>query len=198
MAWPRPGDQPSSEPMMVSLPMHICINQPQWVKRYRSYHIIPTFLTHIPHSMTFIAWLEHDFKHQKTSDHSTECHGMMIASRMSTLNHEVLLGGLFLCKLKDWLTLPSVGFIMLPHRADCNIPRNVVVSNYCEDIPQMGQCKHKVSEVAIEVMAKDSPSQVYNCIYKSGMGQFEKIPDHHRVPTRMRTFSTNSLRPRDL
>ena len=32
MAWCRPGDRPLSEPMMVSLLMHTCITQPQWVK----------------------------------------------------------------------------------------------------------------------------------------------------------------------
>ena len=31
MAWHRPGDKPLSEPMMVRLPMHICVTQPQWV-----------------------------------------------------------------------------------------------------------------------------------------------------------------------
>ena len=31
MAWRRPGDKPLSEPMMVSLLMHICVTQPQWV-----------------------------------------------------------------------------------------------------------------------------------------------------------------------
>ena len=33
MAWRRPGDKPLSEPIMVSLPTHICLTQPQWVKR---------------------------------------------------------------------------------------------------------------------------------------------------------------------
>ena len=33
MAWRCPGDKPLSEPMLVSLPTHICITQPQWVKR---------------------------------------------------------------------------------------------------------------------------------------------------------------------
>ena len=33
MAWPRTGDKPLSEPMMVSLPTHICVTQPQWVKQ---------------------------------------------------------------------------------------------------------------------------------------------------------------------
>ena len=32
MAWRRPGDKPISEPMMVSLPRHICVTRPQWVK----------------------------------------------------------------------------------------------------------------------------------------------------------------------
>ena len=32
MAWCRPGDKPLSEPMMVSLPTHICVTRPQWVK----------------------------------------------------------------------------------------------------------------------------------------------------------------------
>ena len=32
MAWRRAGNKPLSEPMMVSLPTHICVTQPQWVK----------------------------------------------------------------------------------------------------------------------------------------------------------------------
>ena len=31
MAWRWPGDNPLSEPMMVRLPMHICVTRPQWV-----------------------------------------------------------------------------------------------------------------------------------------------------------------------
>ena len=31
MAWRQPGDKPLSEPMMVRLPMHICVTRPQWV-----------------------------------------------------------------------------------------------------------------------------------------------------------------------
>ena len=33
MAWRRPGDKPLSEPMMVTLPTHICVTRPQWVKK---------------------------------------------------------------------------------------------------------------------------------------------------------------------
>ena len=31
MAWRRPGDKPLYEPVMVSLPKHICVIRPQWV-----------------------------------------------------------------------------------------------------------------------------------------------------------------------
>ena len=29
MAWRRPGDKPLSEPMLVSLPTHVCVTRPQ-------------------------------------------------------------------------------------------------------------------------------------------------------------------------
>ena len=32
MAWPRPGDKPLSEQIMVRLLTHICVTRPQWVK----------------------------------------------------------------------------------------------------------------------------------------------------------------------
>ena len=32
MAWRRSGAKPLSEPMMISLPTHICVTRPQWVK----------------------------------------------------------------------------------------------------------------------------------------------------------------------
>ena len=34
MVWRRSGDKPLSEPMMVSLPTHICVTRPQWVNRW--------------------------------------------------------------------------------------------------------------------------------------------------------------------
>ena len=34
MAWCRSGDKPLSEPMMVSLPTHICVTRPQWVNKH--------------------------------------------------------------------------------------------------------------------------------------------------------------------
>ena len=36
MAWHRPGDKPLSEPVIVSLLMHICVTRPQWVKINRN------------------------------------------------------------------------------------------------------------------------------------------------------------------
>ena len=34
MTWRRSGDKPLSEPIMVSLLMHICVTRPQWVKTW--------------------------------------------------------------------------------------------------------------------------------------------------------------------
>ena len=39
MAWRRPGDKPLSEPMMVNILTHICVTQPQWVKKRKTYII---------------------------------------------------------------------------------------------------------------------------------------------------------------
>ena len=39
MAWCRPGDKPLSEPMMVRLPTHIWVTQPQWLKISRKVFI---------------------------------------------------------------------------------------------------------------------------------------------------------------
>ena len=33
LAWRRSGDKPLSEPMMISLPTHICVTRPQWVNK---------------------------------------------------------------------------------------------------------------------------------------------------------------------
>ena len=38
MAWRRPGDKPLSEPMLVSLPTHICVTRPQWVNPVQSWY----------------------------------------------------------------------------------------------------------------------------------------------------------------
>ena len=41
MAWHWPGDKPLSEPMMVSLLMHICVTQPPWVKEGKDFRLLP-------------------------------------------------------------------------------------------------------------------------------------------------------------
>ena len=38
VAWRRPGDKPLSEPMMISLPTHICVARPQWVNCLICFH----------------------------------------------------------------------------------------------------------------------------------------------------------------
>ena len=45
MAWRRPGGKPLSEPMMVSLLMHICVTRPQWVKWKNEDYIMCTCST---------------------------------------------------------------------------------------------------------------------------------------------------------
>ena len=42
MAWRRPGDKPSSEPMVVRLLTHICVTQPQWVESTRCFNQLGT------------------------------------------------------------------------------------------------------------------------------------------------------------
>ena len=43
MAWRRWGDKPLSEPMMISLPTHICVARPQWVKGWIFFYGCPIF-----------------------------------------------------------------------------------------------------------------------------------------------------------
>ena len=46
MAWRRPGDKPLSEQMLVSLLMHKCVTQPQWVNDPPYYRVFnPWYLT---------------------------------------------------------------------------------------------------------------------------------------------------------
>ena len=46
MAWRRPGNKPLSDTILVSLPMHICVTRPQWVKTTSLYHDSPLISTH--------------------------------------------------------------------------------------------------------------------------------------------------------
>ena len=48
MAWRRPGDKPLSEPMMVSLPTHICVTRPQSVN-----WLIPELAVYGTHILVF-------------------------------------------------------------------------------------------------------------------------------------------------
>ena len=40
MAWRRPGDKPLSEPMMVTLPTHICVTRPQCTRMEQCYSLM--------------------------------------------------------------------------------------------------------------------------------------------------------------
>ena len=53
MAWRRSGDKPFSESMMVSLPTHICVTRPQWVKAINTcFFFVLALLTH--HMVCFL------------------------------------------------------------------------------------------------------------------------------------------------
>ena len=53
MAWRHPGDKPLSEPMMVSLPMHICVTRPQRVKQHISTNTSTNNREHLQSSFTY-------------------------------------------------------------------------------------------------------------------------------------------------
>ena len=67
MAWRRPGDKPLSEPMMVSLPMHICITRPQWVKyahngpKFVLWSVFLLYLFEAASSWHHYGWYSHKF-----------------------------------------------------------------------------------------------------------------------------------------
>ena len=54
MAWRRPGDKPLSEPMMVSLLIHICVTRPQWVKIKIYVQYIPYIILCLIHICMYI------------------------------------------------------------------------------------------------------------------------------------------------
>ena len=60
MAWHHSGDKPLSEPMMVSLLMHICITPPQWV------------------NVTYFAWHSHNLNHCYTLNMITIAHSILL------------------------------------------------------------------------------------------------------------------------
>ena len=57
MAWRPLGDKPLSEPMMVSLPTHICVTRPRWVKqlgRWPFFNVIFFFLMMFPTTLIYL------------------------------------------------------------------------------------------------------------------------------------------------
>ena len=69
MAWRRPGDKPLFEPMMVSLPTHICVTRPQWVN-FKIRTKWPTFCRCVVeiqfHETSFVDWFKWHFWVQLT------------------------------------------------------------------------------------------------------------------------------------
>ena len=59
MAWPRPGDKPLSELMVVSLLTHMCVTWPQWINPYCTESI----LGNVKNIRGVTIWLGHDMIH---------------------------------------------------------------------------------------------------------------------------------------
>ena len=60
MAWRPPGDKPLSEPMMISLVMHICVTRPQWVNGnyYSHYNTVKYNIFHKALQWLALYWYE--------------------------------------------------------------------------------------------------------------------------------------------
>ena len=62
MTWRRPGGRPSSEPMMVSLPTHICVTRPQWVNTLRTWQYGRHLQTIFSNSVSWMRFILFRFK----------------------------------------------------------------------------------------------------------------------------------------
>ena len=66
MAWRRSGDKPLYEPMMVNLPMHICVTRPQWVKCVIFQHILKIYTLSISSEIAS-RWMPQNFIDDKST-----------------------------------------------------------------------------------------------------------------------------------
>ena len=56
LSWGRPGDKPLSEPIMVRLPMHICVTRPNELTCINWYQSM--FLLHLTHLKKYDPWVK--------------------------------------------------------------------------------------------------------------------------------------------
>ena len=56
MAWRRPGDKQLSEPVMVTLPTHICVTLPEWVNKKRKDKKYDVHLLNVDYILIFIVF----------------------------------------------------------------------------------------------------------------------------------------------
>ena len=85
MAWRRSGDKPLPEPMMISLPTHICVTRPQWVKAciYWGVHLLPWGLSSTCHSTDsrhVVDWLWPCIQTRVWSHHNIMQHQVAVAT----------------------------------------------------------------------------------------------------------------------
>ena len=60
MDWRRPGKNPLSEPMIVSLPTHICVTRHQWVNHNETKHNIMVILWNTLHTISALLFISYD------------------------------------------------------------------------------------------------------------------------------------------
>ena len=71
MAWRRPGDKPLSEPMIFSLPTHICVTRPQWVNEFFIGVVIFKFWCD-GMTIRFLSFINHMLLHPYIDDDASE------------------------------------------------------------------------------------------------------------------------------
>ena len=86
MAWRRSGDKPLSEPMMVSLPTHICVTRPQWVNFVLEHNILSTSKTYSDALWTPICWAN-----VKWNPHNSRCQSwpLIAATKWFSLHYQL-------------------------------------------------------------------------------------------------------------
>ena len=96
MAWRRPGDKPLSEPMVISLPTHICVTRPHWIKllhlqQWNSNQNTQFFIHEMPFKMSSVTWRPYCLRKMLTSGeiylYQTGISAAWLRSHMPVMNY---------------------------------------------------------------------------------------------------------------
>ena len=104
MAWRRSGDKPLSGPMMVRLPTHICVTQPQWVKIFKWIKKKEKWMTKSKVAEFQINWSNHSFiSNVSESDYEIIDFSISLASILiGPLNHITVILSSWWASLNDF------------------------------------------------------------------------------------------------